>query len=127
MEEARELFRDSLAILRQVGHETYQGITLGFAAKMERCAGETAAAEHLLDQAEPILHRVSDAINLAICLCERRQLALLQGRPAQELLEQAQQASTKLGTAPTSDLARAIASLRQAMKETGQLPSGEGS
>ncbi|MFN7971582.1 MAG: protein kinase [Acidobacteriota bacterium] len=118
-QDARPLYERALAIAREVGNRRLEGVTLVGLGSFEREGrGNHLISDGILEEAEVLLTRLEDKVELIRCLCERGKTRLARGEDARTLLHRAREVlrTTDLGSA--SPVLQVVASLADRVEGT---------
>jgi eukaryotic-like serine/threonine-protein kinase len=117
IEEARELFERAIALLREVGDRRTETVFQIEVAVVERRRGsDPAAVARMLESIDCRLLELGDARRRITCLCERGHAALADGLPARVHLDEGEQLAAAHQVAASSQFAKKLADLRQAIE-----------
>jgi predicted ATPase/class 3 adenylate cyclase/tetratricopeptide (TPR) repeat protein len=125
-DEARDDFEAALAIARESGHRRREGQFLGYLGLLHAHQGKFDEARHCLDAGEALLRQVSDRTSLGLLLCGRAEAEHLAGvaRTASAALAAADVIATEVRAGPDSELALALARVRDVVRHEPMVGDG---
>ncbi len=113
--EARALLSQSLGLLERAGNRLFWGRALRDMARLERLGrANLGDAARLLQRAEGMFDKLENALELALCICERGHLALAGGETARSFIGRARELCASVGLGSASQPGRAIGRLERA-------------
>jgi len=115
--EASELFEQALAIHRETGNRRHEGIVLTCLAELMVGEGRMQEGVNALREGEAVLRGLGDQLGLANLLCLLGWVEVKAGHvdAAQQALAEAEALAEAAGAGPSSECARNIKNLRDAL------------